>query len=482
MNFFNNNNFDPFDPLKNYGKKLKKKIIIYAAIGFSGLILSLMAITLLYMIFLGPIQAVMTGLAEAGQNVSDTWQKSLNFITFNGFNTNEETFYNTIIKKNKDYSAKGVTLDVPLIVSVIFYDKAFEEDANYQCTLNADDVCINPDGSRDDYAAMRSEAATLSDNMVKTDGQKFYCTVYQLNSEGNAADTPTKNYCGDTKAGCSCSKGTISSEIRSALKTPEEYKLWLKESFLSAKLVSLGYEIPTDKVVAEALFDSVIAEIYARSAAYSEFVSGLDLSENEGSYGHGVYDAGLAGNMSASLMSLLGNPLGDQSCRQSQCFGYYSKNLCIIHKGVDVAHNPGAVNNIYSIGDGEIIAMDNYTKICELRADGKYPKNCSGRVITIKHNLNVDGQMVTITSSYNHLASFADESWIGIIGSGKTVPIVKGQLLGIMGTTGVSTGVHLHFALHDVKNNLYNPEQLLAAKGCSMHADCNEARSVCGSK
>ena len=65
-------------------------------------------------------------------------------------------------------------------------------------------------------------------------------------------------------------------------------------------------------------------------------------------------------------------------------------------------------------------------------------------VVTVLHNVNGKNY----TSQYAHLSSFASNIYIG-------KPVTINDCLGTMGTTGNSTGVHLHFALVDCA--LYNP-------------------------
>ena len=64
-------------------------------------------------------------------------------------------------------------------------------------------------------------------------------------------------------------------------------------------------------------------------------------------------------------------------------------------------------------------------------------------VVTVRHS--IEGK--TYTSQYAHLSSFANNIYIG-------KPVTINDCLGTMGSTGYSTGVHLHFALVDC--DLYN--------------------------
>lgn len=88
------------------------------------------------------------------------------------------------------------------------------------------------------------------------------------------------------------------------------------------------------------------------------------------------------------------------------------------HKGVDYAAPEGTP--IYAAGDGVIVR--------------KYVSSSFGKYIKIKHENG-------FTTAYAHMASFVDG-----VSDGSAVS--KGQKIGEVGSTGRSTGPHLHFELH----------------------------------
>lgn len=84
----------------------------------------------------------------------------------------------------------------------------------------------------------------------------------------------------------------------------------------------------------------------------------------------------------------------------------------------------------------------------------------SGRVIQRTYNRSAGNKIVVshgihngrlVTSSYHHLQGFA-------VGVGSTVS--KGQTVGYVGTTGSSTGCHLHFEIHE-DGNAVNPTKYI---------------------
>ena len=96
--------------------------------------------------------------------------------------------------------------------------------------------------------------------------------------------------------------------------------------------------------------------------------------------------------------------------------------------GVDLARNAKYTTEIYAAADGVV--------------SGVGYGNSSGNYVIINHGRSyVDG--ATYISNYYHLKSYCVK---------KGDVVVKGQLIGIMGTTGSSTGVHLHLGLQ--RNNI----------------------------
>jgi len=98
-------------------------------------------------------------------------------------------------------------------------------------------------------------------------------------------------------------------------------------------------------------------------------------------------------------------------------------------------------------------------------------------MVTVQHEIIINGKTQTIYSKYLHLASLAE----GIVYGAAVYP---GQLIGIMGNTGCSSGEHLHFELLDAAKKSYNSEELFYAKGCRpVNGDplfCAQARTRCG--
>ena len=105
-----------------------------------------------------------------------------------------------------------------------------------------------------------------------------------------------------------------------------------------------------------------------------------------------------------------------------------------MHHGIDIGNN-GQSTPIVAVAAGTVTRS--------------YFSDSYGNVVFIKHN--IDGQ--TYETLYAHMTNRA-------VTVGQTVK--KGQFLGNMGTTGRSTGIHLHFEIHKgswtaSKSNSLNP-------------------------
>ena len=91
-----------------------------------------------------------------------------------------------------------------------------------------------------------------------------------------------------------------------------------------------------------------------------------------------------------------------------------------LHEGIDFASNCGSP--VYAAAAGDVIMVTPASQ------SGGY-----GNQLVIDHGLQRGG--VDLTTTYNHLTRF-------VVTGGQ---VGRGQLVGYSGTTGESTGCHLHF-------------------------------------
>ena len=105
------------------------------------------------------------------------------------------------------------------------------------------------------------------------------------------------------------------------------------------------------------------------------------------------------------------------------------------HDALDIAGAPGDEMPIYAVREGTVVSAGNieppyYPPVC------RYPVNGTQQVVLLKHV--VDGK--TMYSSYHHLKP-------GSITVRAGDSVTAGQMIGNMGNSGCSGGVHLHFEL-----------------------------------
>lgn len=111
--------------------------------------------------------------------------------------------------------------------------------------------------------------------------------------------------------------------------------------------------------------------------------------------------------------------------------GYITQNPHYGHVALDIGSSRGSSENIFPVANGII--------------SGIYTDGAGAKIVTVLHNIN--GKKYT--SQYVHLSTYASGLYVG-----KAVTI--NDSLGLMGTTGNSTGVHLHLAVLDCA--LFDPK------------------------
>ena len=94
------------------------------------------------------------------------------------------------------------------------------------------------------------------------------------------------------------------------------------------------------------------------------------------------------------------------------------------HVAIDITSPRGSNELIFPVANGKI--------------SGIYRDGAGALIVTVLHD--IDGKKYT--SQYVHLASYANGLYVG-------KPVTINDCLGRMGTTGYSTGIHLHLAVVD---------------------------------
>ena len=104
--------------------------------------------------------------------------------------------------------------------------------------------------------------------------------------------------------------------------------------------------------------------------------------------------------------------------------GRITQNPHYGHAALDITSPRGSNELIFPVANGKI--------------SGIYRDNAGALVVTVLHNVN--GKKYT--SQYAHLSSYANGLYVG-------KPVTINDCLGRMGSTGYSTGIHLHLAVVD---------------------------------
>ncbi len=120
----------------------------------------------------------------------------------------------------------------------------------------------------------------------------------------------------------------------------------------------------------------------------------------------------------------------------------------IVHTGVDIDANEGT--QILAAGPGTVVSADwgLYTEAPGNRGDPY------GQAVVVRHDFGYKGQ--TLYTVYAHMSKI-----IAVVGQ----HVETGDVLGLVGSTGATTGPHLHFEVRLGENTFYrtyNPELWMA--------------------
>lgn len=129
----------------------------------------------------------------------------------------------------------------------------------------------------------------------------------------------------------------------------------------------------------------------------------------------------------------------------SRISSYYGRRWGRMHNGIDIANGNCWGDKIVAVADGVVTT---YSNSCRHNYGKKPVRNCCGsgygNYITINHGTK-SGK--TYVAYYAHMASI-------VVSKGQKVK--KGQIVGYIGSTGRSTGAHLHFGVA-VNGSWVNP-------------------------
>ena len=121
-----------------------------------------------------------------------------------------------------------------------------------------------------------------------------------------------------------------------------------------------------------------------------------------------------------------------------------------LHAGADIAGPRGAP--IYAVADGTVTTAACTSRYCD--RDGGLDVPGYGNLVAIDHGAG-------LVTSYAHMSGYT-------VTAGQTV--TAGTLIGYQGSTGNSTGVHLHFETH-LNGAPVDPAQFMTDRGVDLTAD-----------
>lgn len=320
--------------------------------------------------------------------------KFKNFFKYGSFGTNSEVIANKVSDiYEKIYNEYDFAIDMPLLISTLIVD------------LDSDDRGLNTEVN--DEMLNRLEYIEDLALMQIVNGNNIYlCQSTEVNGKTKYYETL---YYGDTtnivvNSG-SCNASNVGNYLSKteAKYSEDEYFENLKNSVILNALYP-NYEYDQD---------SIVSKIKMQYDLYKALYVGNDKEGNIPSY-----------LMSDSNVNLT-MPLKGHVTITSH-FGNRTGEFAGFHNGIDVISND---TTIYAAGDG-VVTRANH------EATG-------GNVIEITHT---DSSGKKYISQYAHIKNNGF-----LVNVGDTVN--AGDPIAIMGSTGVASGVHLHFGFWDASTN-----------------------------
>ena len=409
---------DNVDDKKTNSSKNKKKGLLIGCITI--LFIPLLFIPILLTIIISPLTKIFSGfdcensasiICADKDNIS-FWEKSKNFFQYGSFNSTDNVIKDELDSVyDKYYDKYNVKIDIPLLLSSLLVD-ATEYD---------DQVVDEESGTKFDINDVLKKRIQYMDELAKLQiatVEREYICIY------NEENKYIKEYVGlrpmeydeDEQTIKKCSQeGEHVYDYYSALDIEGYYD----RLYINSKVLKDIYE--NDKVGSDELIKILIKEIEENKETFNYFYTEEDA---ETKYG----------NIPAELLADINVNLSSPISGNYSITLLYGKFFNLKkHKGIDLVSDD---LNIYSAGNGIVSKV--------------YTEKLGGNVIEITHTTASGKQYVT---QYAHLSKM-------FVSVGNN--IAAGEVIGIMGSTGESTGIHLHFQMFDAdnRNKTYNTVDL----------------------
>ena len=340
-------------------------------------------------------------------------EKAKNFFLYGSFEENDSLIANRAVEvSNEIYKETEVNINIPLLLSTVFSDIVDSLDDNEEVITDANgrNVLI-----RLQYFKEVGMLQVMEDSVVyeckakEVDGKMTYYTV--IDTSFTDPSTITETECNEENV------GKLIKETVYQLNIEKYYELLKEKKDILAKIYG------DEQVSTKEGLEKVIENIKINREVFKLLYD--DQTEEEGGTGNiplvVINDPNI--NLQQPLKGNIGvtSPYGNRT-------GIFAGR----HLGMDLVSND---KSIYAAGDGVVTRANTET--------------LGGKVIEITHTTS-DGKRYI--SQYGHLSQF-------LVSVGDRVK--AGEIIGIMGDTGKTSGVHLHFQMWNVDTKeTYNPANL----------------------
>lgn len=447
------------DELQQKVAKKTKKMVNGCLISVGVAILLFVLVIGVLMKIVEPITALVDGVIKVGVTVVNAtknfFEKSKNLLLHGYFSTNEKTLYQKILSKEQEFFSKyNRHLNIPLVSSALYYDgdpsdkREFETDDGK--VIEVDRISNKKLDVRIKYLddvikrmfAIREYKYRCDYKMIEAGKGSYELTLV---SEQHVVSEDS------SKTGRKCDENHLTGDSTSDDAFIFVYKEVYDELGFAYKLKNdlmsdgrtLVEHIFPEKYEEIGSVDPIILDIINYYEVWILLYGKPQLSGDcyfPGSLDENVMESFApplkGGYRITSRFGMRPNPFGDQSKPPEK------------HNGIDLVPT-GGDKNIYAAADGIVTTNMFYGN--------------AGNYVTLMHQ--VEG--TTYYTQYMHMAELSN------VKVGQSIN--KGEVIGVVGSTGRSTGPHLHFAIYtkDGEQEYKDPENLLSG-AANYNYDCEE--------